>query len=80
MSSTLRNVTRDRKIIQRSRRQVEDELSLDHQQPPEFSVSVFGELKKDGDQDNLTLFEDTSSNDKDVSELFLDPANFYTVQ
>jgi hypothetical protein len=30
-------------------------------------------------QDNLTIFEDTETNDKDVSELFLDPANFHTV-
>lgn len=78
LSSTLRNVTRDRSL-KRTRRETEDEFDLDHPPAPEFSVSVFGELKKEGDQDNLTLFEDASSDDKDVSELFLDPANFHSV-
>ena len=77
LTTSLERVTNGRGLIkgQRTRRQT-DEIS---QPPPEFSVSVFGELKKEGDLENRTVFSEADTTDKDVSELFLDPANFQTV-
>ena len=49
-------------------------------QAPEFSISVFGELNKDDENDNRTILStDSKTPDKDVSELLLDPANFHQV-
>jgi hypothetical protein len=82
LTSTLERVTNGRGLIknQRSRRQTEDQTDPISQPPPEFSVSVFGELKKEGELENRTVFSETDTSDKDVSELFLDPANFQTVK
>jgi hypothetical protein len=50
LTDTLHNVTRGRSVTQRTRRHSDDNAGDSFQPAPEFSVSVFGELKKEGEQ------------------------------